>query len=120
MIKIPSVKKMWENYLVIKKRLIRNNKSMNIIKTWFVFVLFLLSIWIYGYFINISSTKWYFIRVEKDKLSEVKFQNEIIKIDVKKLEWDIFSNILPINIQNAQIVSWKIMYLSDILKVVVK
>ena len=94
MVKIPSIKKMSSNYLLMKKRLLKGYKFLNYIKLWFAVFVFLLSLWAYGYFVNISSTKWYFIKQEREKLSEVKFQNEIVKIDIKKIEWDISSNMI--------------------------
>lgn len=92
MIKVPSVKKMSYNSLNIKKQILKNEKFLSYLKTWFSIFLLLISIWVYGYFVNISSTKWYFLKQERYKLSDIKFQNEIVKIDVRKIEGNIFDN----------------------------
>ena len=109
MIKFPSTKKMKFNYLVIKKQLKNNFKLIDNIKTIFAILCFILSIWIYWYFVNISSTKWYFIKNERNKLSDIKFKNEIIKIDIRKLEWSI-NNSLTYN--SNKILTWKVIMLN--------
>jgi len=81
-------------------------------------VCFLFSIWIYWYFINIASTKWYFIRVERNKLWEIKFQNEIVKIDITKLEWEENNNILADNQNN--ILTWKVINITDNAKITMR
>jgi len=112
MVKIPSIKKMSINYLTYHKNILKNYKFMEKVKMGFSIFLFLFSIWAYWYFVNISSTKWYFIRVERDRLSEVKFQNEIVNIDTKKIEWEILNTILPLNLDTDNL-TWKVLVLND-------
>ena len=109
MIKIPSTRQMTLNYMLIKKQLKNNFKLIDNIKTIFSIVCFLLSIWVYWYFVNISSTKGYFIRSERNKLSNIKFKNEIVKIDIKKLEWSI-NDSLAYN--SNSILTWKVVTLT--------
>ena len=110
MIKFPSTKQMNFNYLLIKKQLKHNFKFIDNIKTIFSIMCLMLSIWIYWYFINVSSTKWYFIKNERNKLSDIKFKNEIIKIDVRKIEWSI-NNTLTYNSSNT--LTWKVITLNS-------
>jgi len=109
MIKFPSTRQMTLNYLLIKKQLKNNFKLIDNMKTIFSIVCFLLSIWIYWYFVNISSTKGYFIKSERNKLSDIKFKNEIVKIDIRKLEWAI-DNTLVYSSNN--ILTWKVITLN--------
>jgi len=93
MVKFPSTKQMTYNYLLIKRKIKNNYKLIDNIKTIFSILCLILSIWIYWYFINISSTKWYFIRNEKNKLADIKFKNDIVKIDIRRIEWEINDNL---------------------------
>lgn len=113
MTKAPSVKKMARNYLSMKKQILKNYKFISKIKTAFSIMFFILSIWLYGYFVNVSSTKWYFLRQERQKLSEIKFQNEIVKIDIRKKEWDILDRTLPKSLDSSVPTTWKVILLSD-------
>ena len=115
MVKIPSLKKLSWSYLFYHRELLRNYKFMEKIKLGFSIFLFLLAVWTYGYFVNISSTKWYFIKIEREKLWEVKFQNEIVKIDTKKIEWEILNNILPTNL-DIKSLSWKVTIIRENIK----
>ena len=115
MVKIPSLKSMSASYIAYHKSLIKNYKFMEKIKMGFSIFLFLLAIWAYGYFVNVASTKWYFIRVENEKLSEVKFQNEIVNIDTKKMEGEILNNILPANLDTDNL-TWKVLVLRQNMK----
>jgi hypothetical protein len=93
MTKAPSVKKMCQSYLYLKKKFLKSRRFIEGVKMTFAVALFLLSIVTYGYFVNISSTKGYFIRTEREKLSEIKFKNEIVNIDVRRIESQIFDSI---------------------------
>jgi len=116
MTKSPSVKKMAQNYLNIKKQILKSYKFVSNVKTIFSIMIFILSIWIYGYFVNVSSTKWYFLRQERQKLSEIKFQNEIVNIDVRKIEWDILDKTLPESLDSSTPTTWKVIVLSNMLQ----
>lgn len=120
MTKTPSVKKMAKNYLNIKKQLLKNNKFILNIKIAFSIMFFILSIWIYGYFVNISSTKGYFLKQERQKLSEIKFQNDIVKIDIGKKEWEILDQTLPESLDTSVPTTWKVIVLSNISQLTVR
>ena len=113
MVKVPSIKKMGSSYLLMKKKLLKSYRFINYIKLWFAVFVFLLALWTYGYFVNISSTKWYFIKQEREKLSEVKFQNEIVKIDIKKIEWELSSKMLIKTIWKKESLTWDTIVIKD-------
>jgi len=117
MTKAPSVKKMADSYLNIKKKLIKTSKIFSAIKSLLVVLFLLFSLISYGYFVNISSTKWYFIKVEREKLSEIKFQNEIVKIDIRKLESKIFDSI---NLESNSSITGKVITLSSVTSVALR
>ena len=83
----------------------------------FAVALFLLSIVTYGYFVNISSTKGYFIRTEREKLSEIKFKNEIVNIDVRRIESQIFDSI---NLDNYSNLTWKVLTITNLTSVAMR
>lgn len=112
--KIP-VFKTWNSYLNKKLKIIKNYKFINNIKTILAGILFLTSISIYWYFINISSTKWFFIKQENNKLSEIKFQNEIIKIDIEKYKSELSQNTIAKN-TNTDISTWKVINITDMMQ----
>jgi len=114
MTKAPSVKKMAKTYLSIKKQLLKSKKFMDIFKISVAVAFFMFSLIAYGYFVNVSSTKWYFIRAEREKLSEIKFQNEIVNIDVRKLESKIFDSI---NLESNSSITWKVLTISTVTSV---
>jgi len=116
MVKTPSLKKLSYAW-VERKQLLKNKKFINKIKTFFSVAFFLLSILSYGYFVNTGSTKGYFIRVEKEKLSEIKFKNEIVKIDARKLESKLFDSI---NLNNYNSLTGKVITISNLSSVAMR
>ena len=117
MTKAPSVKKMANSYLNLKKKLLKSAKFLNLLKMSFAVGFFLFSLIAYGYFINVSSTKGYFIKTEREKFSEIKFQNEIVKIDVRKLESKIFDSI---NLESNSSITWKVLTVSSVTSVALR
>ena len=117
MTKAPSVRKMAKSYLILKKRLLKNSKFINMVKMSLAAGFFLFSLVAYWYFVNVSSTKGYFIRTEREKFSEIKFQNEIVKIDVRKLESKIFDSI---NLESNSSITWKVLTISSITSVALR
>jgi len=117
MTKAPSVKKMAQSYLNLKKKILKNVKFLEMVKLSLAAGFFLFSLIAYGYFVNVSSTKWYFIKTEREKLSEVKFQNEIVKIDVRKLESQIFDSI---NLESNSSITGKVITVSSIRSVALR
>ena len=117
MTKAPSVRKMAKSYLILKKRLLKNSKFINMVKMSLAAGFFLFSLVAYWYFVNVSSTKGYFIRTERENFSEIKFQNEIVKIDVRKLESKIFDSI---NLESNSSITWKVLTISSITSVALR
>ena len=115
--KIPSVERMSYSYLYLKKSLLKEKKFIEWIKTILAILIFLLSVVTYGYFVNISSTRGYFIKVEREKLSEVKFKKEIVSIDVRKIESQIFEKIRLDNYSNL---TWKVLTIIDLRSVAMR
>lgn len=113
MIKSPSVKKMWQNCLALKKQFLKNYRFISKLKTGFAIGLFIFSIWVYWYFVNVSSTKWYFLKQQRQILWETKFQNEIVKIDVRKIEWKILSKDLLFSMNSSDPSSSKVLFLNS-------
>jgi len=112
--KIP-VFKIWDSYLNKKLRIMKNYKFINNIKTILAGILFLTSISIYWYFVNISSTKWFFIKQENNKLSEIKFQNEIVRIDIEKYKSELSQNIIAKN-TSIDMSTWKVININNIMQ----
>jgi len=108
------IKKMAKTYLSIKKQFLKSKKFIDTLKILIAGVFFMFSLIAYGYFVNVSSTKWYFIRAEREKLSEIKFQNEIVNIDVRKLESKIFDSI---NLESNSSITWKVLTISTVTSV---
>ena len=111
MTKAPSIRKMGLSYLALKKRFLKSRKNIELIKLIFVSLFFLFSIVFYWYFVNVSSTKWYFLKQEREKLSEIKFQNEIVKIDVRRLESSVLNNIV---VSNSSTLTWRVISITDL------
>lgn len=120
MTKFLSVKKMWQNDLANKKQFLKNNRFVSKVKTWFAIAFFIFSIWIYGYFVNISSTKWYFLKQQRQTLWEAKFQNEIVKIDIRKIEWNLLSKDLLAHMDSDVPSSWKVLFINNTTELTMK
>jgi len=113
MVKIPSFKKIWKDYVNYHKELLEDYKFKEKIKMMFSIIFLVLAMGFYGYFVNISSTKWYFIKIQREKLAEVKFQNEIVKIDTRKIEWEILQNVVPFNIVDTDNLNGKVLTIRE-------
>jgi hypothetical protein len=57
----------------------RSESLVNIFKLSFLMLAFFVCLFVYVYFVNQSSTSWYFLRKENQKLSIVNFQFDILK-----------------------------------------
>jgi len=102
---------MAQSYLYLKKKFLKSKKFLNNLKTAIALILFLSSVVTYWYFVNVSSTKGYFIKTEREKLTEVKFKNEIVNIDIRKLESEIFNKM---NMDSYNSLTWKVITVSSI------
>lgn len=95
--KWPVVLEISSRYIYFKKKLQYNKYLLESIKNSFVIWLFVFSVWFYWYFVNISSTKWYFLRENMNILEEIRFENNIERLTISKLEKDILDELLVNN-----------------------
>lgn len=63
------------------------------IKLYLSILILIIIIWIYWYFINITSTKWFFLRKEMKNLNDSKFVQNIYQIEALKKEKQIWENL---------------------------
>ncbi len=49
-----------------------------------VLAIFLIAVFVYGYFVNIWSTKWYFLRQNLAKLETVKLDFQVVELKYMK------------------------------------
>lgn len=82
-----------KQYILLKNKINRNKKLINLIKLVVVFIIFLFSVAVYWYFVNVGSTKWYFLRKEMSKLERLKLQEDIVKIEILKKQQRVLDQI---------------------------
>ena len=61
-------------------------------KLFITIMIFIFTIWVYGYYVNVSSTKWFVLRQEMNKLKEAKFSHNIVQFEIMALEKQIREN----------------------------
>lgn len=86
---------------------------MDIVKLTTTIAIFLLTVIIYGYFVNISSTKGYFLRQELKSLEDAKFASSVTKLAIMKQEkqlWDTIKLSQNYN-QKKVVISPKVVYI---------
>ncbi len=98
-------KSLSKQYIFFKCKLRRNRQILSIVKLAIVLVIFFISVIVYWYFVNVWSTKWYFLRKEMSKLENTKLLYNVVKLEVLKKESMILNKI---NLNN---VKYKIFYL---------
>lgn len=89
-----------KQYTCLQEKIKRNYRIINSLKLTITFLIFLMTIWVYGYFVNVSSTKWYFLRQQMQNVEEAKFQNSITQLEILKKEkelWDSIENSMELN-----------------------
>lgn len=82
-----------KQYVNLQIKVRQNYKILDWLKIIITFLIFFLTIGIYGYFVNVSSTKWYFLRQEMKNLEDAKFTHSISQIEVLKKEKSLWDNI---------------------------
>ena len=63
----------------ILNRYRRSDLVIDIVKVSFLIFVFIVFAFVYLYFVNLASTRWYFLRQENQKLNTISFQFEILK-----------------------------------------
>lgn len=81
----------------------RNKEEMrDMVKIWSLFLLFLFFGGLFMYYINLASTRGYFMRLETQKLEASKAKNDIVKLEVireKRENWDNLHTPRALNLQ---------------------
>ena len=90
--KIIFLKSLSKQYLNLQNKVKQNYKIVDAMKLFVTLFILFFTIWVYWYFVNISSTKGYFLRQEMKHLEEAKFNHSIAQIEVLRLEKDIWEN----------------------------
>lgn len=102
-----------KQYISLQSKIRKNRRTIDWIKISITILIFLFLIWIYWYFINISSTKWFFLRQEMKNLEDTKFSYSITNLEVMKMEKNIWDKINTNTLYNQKKISIeeKIIYL---------
>lgn len=103
-----------KQYICLQEKIKRNYRTINALKLSITFLIFFLTIWVYGYFVNVSSTKWYFLRKQMQNVDDAKFQNSITQLEILKKEkelWDNIENNMELN-KPKDPVKIKVLYIS--------
>jgi len=64
---------------------------MDLVKVGGLFVFFLVCMFFYLYYVNLASTRGYFLKKENQEMNTISFQQEILKtrlIDYRQQNWD--------------------------------
>lgn len=72
--------KNWYENILIKYR--NQDAFMDLLKIWSLIFVLLFSMFIYLRYVSLSSTHWYFLRQENQKLNNVSFSQEIFKTQI--------------------------------------
>lgn len=91
--KFIQIKSLSRHYVDIQNKVRQNYRLVDNMKLLITVLIFLFTLWVYWYFVNISSTKWYFLRMEMRNLEEKKFEHSIVQIETLKKEREIWDNI---------------------------
>lgn len=92
--KIVFLESLSKNYLNLQYKIRKNQRLIDSLKITVTILIFFLTLWAYWYFVNISSTKWYFLREQRQELEQAKFKHNITQLEVLKMEkenWDKIS-----------------------------
>lgn len=73
-------------YRSILKQLQKTEQYNETIKLWGLIMMFLVCIWVYLYYINISSTLWFYLRREERVLANKQFEYNTIILQKLQLE----------------------------------
>lgn len=89
-----------KQYNNIRQKVKKNYRMIDWIKLFITVWIFVLTVWAYWYFVNVSSTKWYFLREEERKLNDAEFSHSIARLDVLEKERQIRRDIQEDSIFN--------------------
>ncbi len=87
------VESLSKKYVNIKNKVRRNRKTVDKLKLITTVMILLFTMWVYWYFINISSTKWYFLREEMRELENKKFEHSLVQLEVLQNKREIRQDI---------------------------
>jgi len=73
-------------YIELRKRFKLSIQLIELFKFSVAVVLALFSIWLYGFLVNSSSTKGYFLREEMNQLEDIKFDYNILNLKIIRKE----------------------------------
>lgn len=91
--KIVLLSKIADNCQSLQQRIKQNIIMVDMTKLLVTLIIFVATLWVYWYFVNVSSTKWYFLRKEMRKLETAKFEHSIIQLKIVKKEKEIWDSI---------------------------
>lgn len=77
-------------YLKLQNDIRKNKKLINWFKIWIVFAVLFTVVGVYGYLVNVSSTKWYFLKQQKQKLAQAKFDRNIVQLEILEKQKEKF------------------------------
>lgn len=86
-------KSLSKQYVSLQNKVRENYKIIDAMKLIVTLFILFFTIGVYWYFVNISSTKGYFLRHEMKNFEEAKFNHSIVQVEVLKLEKQIWDNI---------------------------
>ncbi|UFX83111.1 hypothetical protein [Candidatus Absconditicoccus praedator] len=89
-----------KQYNNIRQKVKKNYRMIDGIKLFITVGIFVLTVGAYGYFVNVSSTKGYFLREEERKLNDAEFSHSIARLDVLEKERQIRRDIQEDSIFN--------------------
>lgn len=87
------LKNLNKQYVIFKRNVKNNRKFINNLKLVTTFLILLFTVWVYWYFVNVSSTKWYFLRQEMRLLEEEKFLHSLTQLEVLKKQREVWQEI---------------------------
>ncbi|MEF2175326.1 MAG: hypothetical protein V3575_02540 [Candidatus Absconditabacteria bacterium] len=91
--KIILLESLSKKYINIQNKVRKNNKIIDGLKMTSILLVLVFSVGIYGYLVNVSSTKGYFLRQEMKKLEDIKFNNSITQLEVLGMERQLWDSI---------------------------
>lgn len=75
-----------KQYSYILQKIKKNDQIWDIFKVWGLAMLLLFCVLSYLYFINLASTRGYFLRQAMQKHTSISFQQEIVKTEILKIK----------------------------------
>lgn len=82
-----------KKYIEIKNNVKKNRRLINQLKLVTISMILVSVILSYLFFVNISSTKWYFLRQEMGILEEEKFSHSLVQLEVLRAQKKVWQDI---------------------------